>query len=127
MKPSLIYEGSWINIYTATAQAHEFVDGLTRDQLRDFTTCAQTVDRSLQIKRPSPRIEKLAVARESLFELRVTPRGRKGPHVRLLYVAEGRHFFVVRGVCKHQRRLGKRDIELADREATRRRRDHGSR
>jgi hypothetical protein len=118
VKPTLIYQGNWISISVVTAQALEFVSGLTDAQWTDFEACSRTVDRSCELRRPSSRIERVEGSGPGLFELRVTPPGRRGPHVRLLYLAQRREFLVVRGLLKRQRRIGRREIELADRAAT---------
>jgi Phage derived protein Gp49-like (DUF891) len=114
MAPTLLFTGNCIRIYAVTQQVIDAVDAFDKDQRRDFQTCAAVLDRSLEIGRPSSRSERIEGSRTRLFELRVTPPGRHGLHIRLLYVAQARDLLCVRAVLKKRRRITRNDIELAD-------------
>ena len=62
--------------------------------------------------------KRVAGSKQGLFELRITPPGRRGPHTRALYIAKGSEILVVRGVRKAQRGIPRREIDLAGRDAT---------
>jgi len=118
MKSRLIYSGKCISIYTSTRQAEEYVASLDASERRDLRVAATILDTSLAIGRPpGGRSERVAGCPAGLWELRVTPPGRRGPHTRLLYVREGPELLVVRGVRKAQRGIPRREIELAERAA----------
>ncbi len=118
MNDPTIYEGECLSFHATTDQARRFVDELDARGRLDFAVAAAILDTSLQSGRPpAGRAERVRGSRCGLFELRVTPPGRKGPHVRLLYLPVGRRMLVVRGLIKRQARLPRGDIDIADRAA----------
>lgn len=95
--------------------ARAFIDNLDATGLRDFHVAARLLATSLASGRPpAGRAERIAGTRCGLFELRITPPGRRGPQARLLYVQERSTIWCVRGVVKRER-LHRTDIELAER------------
>ena len=114
VKLALLFSGTCIRIYAANQQVIDTVRELSDVQWRDFQTCAAVLDTSLEVGRPSRRAERVHGSRAALFEMRVTPPGRSGPHVRFLYIARERDLLCVRGFIKKQRRIARKDIDLAD-------------
>ena len=115
MDDSPFYEGEWLDFTTISQQAAEFIDGLADADWNDFVVAATILDNSLRSGRPpSGRAERVEGSRVGLWELKVTPPGRRGPHVRLLYVREGRTILVAGGLVKRRRALGRRAIEFAE-------------
>jgi hypothetical protein len=118
MRSPPIFEGTCISIHTITHQAAEALAGLGPTEARDLEVAATILDRSLAIGRPpSGRAERLSGSRGRLFELRITPPGRRGPHTRALYIREGRELLVVRVLRKAERGIPRRAIRAAEREA----------
>lgn len=94
--------------------AKRFVLGLDPVARRDFLVAAQVLATSCSSGRPpSGRASRVAGSRQKLFELRITPPGRRGPHHRLLYIRDQNTIWVVRGLTKRER-LSRNDIDLAD-------------
>lgn len=118
MKPPPIFSGRCISIHSITEQFNGFFAEFDKREHRDFRVAAAILDTSLRKGRsPGGRSERVEGSRAGLFELRITPPGRRGPHTRALYVCEGPALLIVRGVHKAQRGIRKREIELADRAA----------
>ncbi len=94
--------------------AHEFIESLDDVGKRDFLVAARILATTIATGRPpAGRSERIRGSSTGLYELRVTPRGRRGPHARLLYVRDGNAIRCARGVLKRER-LARRDIQLAD-------------
>ncbi|HEY3759100.1 MAG TPA: hypothetical protein VGL37_05025 [Solirubrobacteraceae bacterium] len=94
--------------------AKAFINDLDDTGMRDFHVAARVLATSLGSGRPpSGRAERVAGTRCGLFELRITPPGRRGPHTRLLYVRKRSTIWCVRGLVKRER-LHRTDIKLAD-------------
>jgi len=128
MKSPPFFTGRCISIHAITKQAETFLEGLTERERRDFEVAATILDRSRERGRPpGGRSERVAGSKHGLFELRITPPGRRGRHTRALFIAEGKEILVVRGVRKAQRGIPRGEIVLADRAASeyRRERDEG--
>lgn len=119
MQPFQIYEGQWLSIIAITQKAVDFFEEMTELDWRNFQTCADSLDRALQETRHkhSQLLQRISGSRERIYEIRVTRRKTKGPQVRLLCVFEERTLLVVRGLVKRQSKIGRRDIELANRAA----------
>jgi hypothetical protein len=114
MDCSPIYKGEWLNFNTISKQANEFLIGLSDSEWNDFVVAATILETSLRSGRPpSGRAERIEGS--SLWELKVTPPGRRGPHLRLLYVRQGRTILCAYGIKKRQSAIRRRDIELATR------------
>ena len=129
MKPPPIFNGTCIDIYTHTSQSERFFATLTRREERDFPIAATILDRTVRIGRsPGGRAERIKGSSEGIWELRVTPPGRSGPHTRCLYICDGRDILVLRGLRKAERGIPRGEIELAERaaRALRRHADEGS-
>jgi hypothetical protein len=108
---------SFTAIATTTGQfpALEFLQGLDERGKRDFTVAARVLATTLASGRPpSGRSERLAGSRCGLYELRITPRGRAGPHARLLFTRKQNTIRCATGILKRES-LRRRDIELAER------------
>jgi phage-related protein len=117
MKSPPLFTGRCISIHTLTKQAEAFFGELTERERRDFKVVATVLDRSRELGRPpGGRSERLAGTKCVLFELRITPPGRRGPHTRALFVVVGREVLIVRGMRKAQRGIPRREIELAERD-----------
>jgi hypothetical protein len=94
--------------------AHEFVESLDDVGKRDLRIAGRVLATTLATGRPpAGRSERVRGSTTGLYELRVTPPGRRGPHARLLYLREGNAIRCVRGVLKRES-LRRRDIQLAD-------------
>lgn len=118
MKSPPFFTGRCISIHAITKQAEAFLGELNEREQRDFKVAATILDRSRELGRPpGGRSERLAGSKHRLFELRITPPGRRGPHTRALFVIDGREILVVRGLRKAQRGIPQREIELAERDA----------
>lgn len=118
MEPRAIFNGTCISIQSITGHFDEFLAGMDRRERRDFEVAATILDTSLRRGRPpGGRSERVEGSRAGLFELRITPPGRRGPHTRALFIREGRALLMVRGLRKAQRGIPRREIALADRDA----------
>jgi hypothetical protein len=115
MNFSPIFTGQCISIHTITPQSESFCAEFSERERRDFEVAATILDTSIAIGRPpGGRAERLVGSRTGLWELRVTPPGRRGPHTRCLYICEGRALLLARGMRKAQSGIPRREIELAD-------------
>jgi hypothetical protein len=118
MKSPPIFTGRCISIHPITQQFRKFHAEFDERELRDFMVAATILDTSRATGRPpGGRSERVRGSRAGLFELRITPQGRRGPHTRALYVCEKRDVLMVRGLRKAERGIPQREIELADRGA----------
>jgi phage-related protein len=130
MKPPPIFSGTCIDIHTHTSQSERFFAELTPREEKDFLIVATILDRTVRIGRSAGgRSERIGGSGEGIWELRVTPPGRRGPHTRCLYVCDGRDILVLRCLRKAQRGIPRGEIELAERAARQLReaRDEGPR
>jgi hypothetical protein len=94
--------------------AEEFIERLDDVGKRHLRVAARTLATTLAAGRPpAGRSERIRGSTTGLFELRITPRARRGPHARLLYVREGNAIRCAGGVVKRER-ITRRDIKLAD-------------
>jgi hypothetical protein len=94
--------------------AKKFIQDLDHVATRDFRVAARILATSLATGRPpSGRSCRVAGSREHLWELRITPPGRTGPHQRLLFIRERDTIYVARGLTKRER-LTRHEIDLAD-------------
>ena len=117
MESQPIFSGPCISLYTITSQAEDFFAGLDSREARDLEVAATVLDTSFRLGRPpGGRAERVMGSDAGLWELRVTPQGRKGPHTRCMYICQQRELLIVRGVRKAQRGIARRDIELAERD-----------
>jgi Phage derived protein Gp49-like (DUF891) len=129
MRPTRIFSGACIDIYTYTSQSERFFATLTTREEKDFRVVATLLDRTVRIGRsPGGRAERIEGSEAGIWELRVTPPGRRGPHTRCLYLCDGRDILVLRGLRKAERGIPRGEIELAERAARpfRGKRDEGS-
>jgi putative component of toxin-antitoxin plasmid stabilization module len=107
---------------TVTEQADEFIRALTEREWLTFVRRARTLDLSLATGRPPAGIaERVEGSSQGLWELRVT-RGR-GPRIRFLYLRAGEEILIVRCLRKREPALRRREIEIAERDAKRWRRE----
>jgi hypothetical protein len=94
--------------------AHEFIEALDDAGKLDLLVAARVLATTLGAGRPpAGRSERVRGSATGLYELRLTPPGRRRAHARLLHVREGNAIRCVRGVLKRER-LHRRDIQLAD-------------
>jgi hypothetical protein len=115
MKPPPIFSGRCISIHSITKQVDGFFAEFGKREHRDFRVAATILDTPLRKGRsPGGRSERVEGSQAGLFELRITPPGRRGPHTRALYICEGPALLIVRGVHKAQRGIRQREIGLAD-------------
>jgi hypothetical protein len=104
-------------------QAKQFIESLDDIGLRHFRVATAVLDTSTAIGRPpAGRANRVAGSAPGLFELRITPLGRRGPHARLLYIRERDTIWIARGLTKRER-LARADIQLAEKAVARRRTD----
>jgi hypothetical protein len=116
MDCSPIYEGEWLNFKAISKQVQEFFRGLSTSEWNDFVVAATILEASLRSGRPPcGRAERVEGAGLGLWELKITPPGRRGPHLRLLYVREGRTILCAYAIKKRQSAIRRRDVELASR------------
>jgi hypothetical protein len=102
--------------------ALEFISALDPPQRLHFDVAARVLATSLAAGRPpAGRASRVAGTSCGLFELRITPAGSRGGHLRLLYVREGDSIRCALGVLKREK-LKRRDIQRAE-EIVRRARD----
>jgi phage-related protein len=117
MKSPPFFTGKCISVHAITKQAEDFLGELTEREQRDFDVAVTILDHSRERGRPpGGRSERVADSKQGLFELRITPPGRRGPHTRALYAAVGKEILVARVLRKAQRGIPHREIELADRD-----------
>ena len=115
MDNSPFHEGEWLKFQAISDQAEEFIDELSESNWTDFLVAATILENSLRSGRPpSGRAERIKGSRVGLWELKVTPPGRRGPHVRLLYVRDGRTILVAWAVEKRRSAISRRAIDLAE-------------
>jgi phage-related protein len=113
------YTTTWLNFYAITDQARDSVTAWSDQRWTHFTVAATVLDTSIQSGRaPAGRAARIKGSKNGLFELRITPPGSPGPHVRVLYVTVGRNVLCVRVVVKRQARIPRHEINLADRAIT---------
>jgi hypothetical protein len=94
--------------------AKKYIQDLDQIAARDFRVAARVLATTLAIGRPpSGRSCRVVGSNANLWELRVTPRGRTGPHHRLLFIRERHTIYVARGLTKRER-LTRHEIDLAD-------------
>lgn len=114
MRPPIFEYDSYLFL-PITKQAKQFLCGLGEAEWTQFTVAAQILVTTLETGRPpAGRSERVRDSISGLFELKLNP-GAPGPQRRLLCVREGRRILCVRGLAKRQRRLPRREIELAER------------
>jgi hypothetical protein len=112
----LIHQGKWFRFRAASKQVDAFLTGLSGRDLTDFKVAARILENSVQSGRPpAGRSERIRGSKKGLFGLRITPPGRKGPHLRMLYVLRGREVVCLRGLTKTQSSIPRREIKLAER------------
>lgn len=118
MRSQPIFEGRCITISTITDEAAEFFAGLDPRERRDLKVTATILDNSLCRGRPpGGRAERVTDSAAGLWELRITPPGRRGRHTRALYVCERRELLLVRGFRKAGPGLPRSELEAAERDA----------
>jgi hypothetical protein len=121
MPDRFLFNVEQLNFYAiettaGTFPSHKFIQSLDDVAKRDLLVAAQILASTIAIGRPpAGRSERVRGSNESLYELRITPRGRHGVHARLLYVRVGNDIRCVRGSLKRER-LSHDDIKLADRD-----------
>ena len=126
MNDSPIHEGEWLNFIAISTQADEFLRGLSERAWTHFCVAATILESSLRSGRPpAGRAARIHGSNAGLFELRITPPGRRGVHYRLLYLASGRDILCARGIAKKTPAIARREIELAERAVKAYRRGRG--
>jgi len=121
MKGPIVFHAEWLEfrvlaIGRRPSAVAAFLGSFSERDQMDFEIAARILDRSLRTGRPpSGRAERAEGSPTGLFELKVTPPGRRGPQKRLLYVRRSRTIWLVSGVDKRSPKLRRSDIEHADR------------
>ncbi|MGH8910656.1 MAG: type II toxin-antitoxin system RelE/ParE family toxin [Egibacteraceae bacterium] len=95
--------------------AKEWFDGLTGKGRGQVLAALAVLDVGLSSGRsPAGRATKLQGSREKLHELRPTKKGGKPPHLRVLFVREGRAIWLAHGFTKRSNDLKARDLAAAE-------------
>jgi hypothetical protein len=115
MEDSPFYVGEWLNFQTISDQADQFVGRLTDSEWNDFVVAATILENSLRSGRPpSGRAERVEGSRVGLWELKITPPGRRGPQLRVLYIRERRTILCAWGCEKRRSAIPRRAVTLAE-------------
>jgi hypothetical protein len=110
-----LFKCNTYTFHTVTKQAESFAKGLSDHDWARFSSACNLMSISLKTGQdPAGRIQRVSASSTGLFEIRITPRGAKGPALRMLCVVEGSNVFCVRGVDKRQRRIPAGEITKAD-------------
>jgi phage-related protein len=113
---SSIYEGEYLYFQAISKQVLEWLEEATDRERANLAVAATILENSIRTGRPpAGRSERVEGSSTGLYELRVTPPGHRGVQVRILYVREGRTILCARAVSKRQRKISRREIELAER------------
>lgn len=95
--------------------AKEWVDELDDKGAGQLLAALQILDTTLSSGRPpAGRAEKVKDAKYDLWELKITKPGSSPPHLRLLYVREGRTLWAAHGFTKQKSKLESKDIRRAE-------------
>jgi hypothetical protein len=109
VKADPIYEGEWFTFIPITlpngrAPFRDFCDRLSPRERVDALVAMQIVEDSFRIDRPEAgprgRFEKVKGVRSNLYELRITPRGRRGRRLSACFVIAAREVFLTHGFAK---------------------------
>lgn len=80
-----------------------------------FLAAAKTIETTLRSGRPpAGRAEKVQISKQGLWELKVTKPGSTPPHLRVLYLREGRTLWAANGFTKKTNELTHQDVNLSD-------------
>ena len=116
-----LYRGEWLTIRAMRTSngrlpAKEWLDGLQKTDYGKFLAAAKVMETTLRVNRPpAGRAETIQGSSQGLWELRITPKGKKGgPHLRMAYRREARTLWVAHGFTKQSNKLDTRDIRTAD-------------
>lgn len=126
----LILQGEWFTwrgmTIRAICPAREFVSGFDTRAQSDLHIAARIAETSFRTGRsPGGRLERVEGSSTGLYELKVTPPGRRGPHTRLFFVVADRIAWVSSGIVKTRRKLSRSDIAYADKIVQEWRREQG--
>jgi|DewCreStandDraft_2_1066082.scaffolds.fasta_scaffold11069_1 hypothetical protein len=120
----VLYEGEWLCIRAMRRQngrlpAVEWWGSLDTRGRAKFLAAAAVVENTLRAGRPpAGRLEKVVGSEVGLLELRVTPKGGRPPHLRLLVLRRGRTLWVANGFTKQKNQLERADVKLGERIAS---------
>lgn len=120
----VLYEGEWLTIRAMRRRngrlpAVEWWESLDERGKAKFLAAAEVVQNTLRSGRPpAGRLEKVRGSKVGLLELRVTPRGGRAPHLRVLVLRRGRTLWAANGFTKQKNELERADVELGERIAS---------
>lgn len=116
----ILYKGEWLTVRAITrpggdCPAGEWFLSLDGKGKGQFLAAAKVLETSLRSKRPpAGRAGAITNSTEGLWELRITKKGGKPPHLRAFYVREGQVLWIATGITKKKNKLAARDIREAD-------------
>lgn len=117
----VLYAGDWLTIRAMRRRnghmpAVEWWQSLDKRGKGQFLAAARIVENTLQSRRPpAGRLEKVAGTKIGLLEFRVTKKGARPPHLRLLVLRQGRTLWAAHGFTKQKNHLEEKDLELGER------------
>lgn len=120
----VLYEGEWLTIRAMRRRngrlpAVEWWGSLDKRGRAKFLAAAAVVETTLRTGRPpAGRLEKVAGSEVGLLELRVTPKGGRPPHLRLLVLRQRQTLWAANGFTKQKNQLERADVELGERIAS---------
>lgn len=95
--------------------AKEWFENLTEKGQGQVLAALAVLDVGLSSGRsPAGRATKLQGSREGLYELRPTKKGGKPPHLRVLFVREGRTIWLAYGFTKQSNDLKAHDVAAGE-------------
>lgn len=119
MKDRIFYVG-WLAVCAirrpnGRSPAWEWYEDLDKRSKAKVISACKTMETTLRSGRPpAGRANKVENSTQGVWELRITRKGSTPPHLRALYVREGRVLWVAHGLTKQQNELKQRDIDFAD-------------
>ncbi|GIU97433.1 MAG: hypothetical protein KatS3mg013_1236 [Actinomycetota bacterium] len=116
-----LYAGEWLTIRAMRRRnghmpAVEWWEALDKQGKARFLAAAAVVENTLRAGRPpAGRLEKVEGSKVGLLEFRVTPKGGRPPHLRLLVLRRERTLWAANGFTKQKNRLQRADLNLGER------------
>jgi hypothetical protein len=95
--------------------AVEWWESLDKRGKGQFLSAARVVENTLRAGRPpAGRLDKVAGSKLGLLEFRVTRRGARPPHLRVLVLRRGQTLWAANGFTKQKNRLERVDVEFGE-------------